>query len=73
LDTVAALADEAHRLGRRVTAPVGEHHGVGLALTAGVDEWAHVPRTAMAEHLLTQAVQQDVTMVTTLGEASLVP
>lgn len=73
LDTVAAIVEEAHRLGRRVTAHVGETQGVSLALAAGVDEWAHMPCTAIAEPLLKQAVQQDVKIVTTLDTLSQCP
>ncbi|MGQ0444889.1 MAG: amidohydrolase family protein [Beijerinckiaceae bacterium] len=69
-EIVNAIVAEAHRLGKRVTAHVGESRGVALALAAGVDEWAHVPCSEIAEDLLRQAVRQGVKVVTTLDTLS---
>lgn len=44
---VAAIVTEAHRLGKRVVAYLGENTGVQRALAAGVDEWAHMPCNAV--------------------------
>lgn len=40
---VSAIVAEAHRLGKRVVAYLGEANGVRRAVAAGVDEWAHMP------------------------------
>ncbi|MGH6821196.1 MAG: amidohydrolase family protein, partial [Methylocella sp.] len=73
LEIVNAIVAEAHRLGKRVTAHVGESQGVALALAAGVDEWAHVPCLEIGEDLLRQAVRQGVKVVTTLDTLSHCP
>jgi imidazolonepropionase-like amidohydrolase len=70
LKTVSAVVEEAHRLGKRVTAHIGEGQGAALALAAGVDEWAHVPCAEVDESVLHQAVRQKVKVVTTLDTMS---
>ncbi len=70
LETVSAIVTEAHRLGKRVTAHIGEGQGAALALAAGVDEWAHVPCAEVDEAVLRQAVRQKVKVVTTLDTMS---
>ncbi|CAG1023396.1 hypothetical protein DOJK_02290 [Patescibacteria group bacterium] len=67
---VKAVVDEAHKLGRKVTAHVAENQGVTIALNAGVDEWAHTPCDVIHEDLLKQAVKQQVTMISTLDTLS---
>jgi hypothetical protein len=57
-EIVGAIVGEAHRLGKIVTAHIGESRGAAIALAAGVDEWAHVPCSAIDEELLRQAVAQ---------------
>lgn len=42
-EEVAAIVAEAHRLGKRVAAYLGEANGVRRAVAAGIDEWAHMP------------------------------
>lgn len=42
-EIVQAVVDEAHRLGKEVTAHVGEKNGMQIAVDTGVDEIAHVP------------------------------
>lgn len=70
LDVVSAIVAEAHRLGRRVTAHLGESQGAALALAAGVDEWAHVPCSEISDELIELAVRQKVKVVTTLDTMS---
>jgi hypothetical protein len=72
-EIVAAIVGEAHRLGKFVTAHIGESRGAAIALAAGVDEWAHVPCAAIDERLLRQAVAQKVKIVTTLDTMSHCP
>lgn len=62
---VKTIVSEAHRLGLKVTAHLGEQRGAEIALQAGVDEWAHVPCAVIPEPLLKQAVAQHVKIVTT--------
>lgn len=71
--TVKAIVEEAHRLGRKVTAHIGEAKGVELAINAHVDEWAHIPCAAIPEPLLKKAVMQQVKIVTTIDTLSNCP
>jgi len=73
LDIAKAVVEEAHQLGKRVSAHLGESQGVAVALAAGIDEWAHVPCIEIPEDLLEQAVQQGVKIVTTLDTLSHCP
>lgn len=68
--TAIAIVEEAHSLGLKVTAHVGENIGVELALNAGVDEFAHIPCAEIDPNLLARAVDQGVKMVTTLDTLS---
>ena len=70
LETVQAIVEEAHSLGRTVTAHVGENEGVKLALDAGVDEWSHVPCAAIDVALVQRAAEQGVKVVTTIDTLS---
>ncbi len=70
---VAAIAEEAHRLGKPTVAHVGEERGVALALEAGIDQWAHVPCMPVPSALLKRAAGQRVTIVTTLDTLSRCP
>jgi imidazolonepropionase-like amidohydrolase len=72
-EIVSAIVVEAHRLGKIVTAHVGESAGAAIALAAGVDEWAHVPCLEIADALIEQAAQQEVKVVTTLDTMSHCP
>ena len=65
-DIVNAITAKAHALGKRVIAHVGENEGFKRALAGGVDEFAHMPCSAIDDSLLQQAVQQGVTFVTTI-------
>lgn len=73
LEIARAVVDEAHRLGKQVSAHVGESKGVALALAAGVDEWAHVPCEPVSDELLNEAVRQGVRILTTLDTLSHCP
>lgn len=73
LEMVQTIVDEAHKLGKKVAAHVGEQQGVELALAAGVDEWAHIPCMEISGDLLQQAVQQGVRIVTTIDTLSHCP
>jgi len=70
LETVSAIVAEAHRLGKLVSAHIGEGLGAKLALAAGVDEWAHVPCAEIDDALLEQVARQGVKVVTTLDTMS---
>ncbi|MEO6421909.1 MAG: hypothetical protein ABIR84_04305 [Candidatus Nitrotoga sp.] len=63
---VRAIVDEAHKNDRKVSAHIAEERGAEVAINAGVDEWAHVPRDIIPESLLKSAVAQNVKIVTTL-------
>lgn len=67
---VKAIVDEAHQHDRKVTAHLAETNGVKIALSAGVDEWAHIPCDAIADDLLKQAVAHKVKIVTTFDTLS---
>lgn len=71
--TVQAIVEEAHRLGRKVTAHIGESEGAELAINAHIDEWAHVPCAVIPETLLKKAVAQQVKIVTTIDTLSKCP
>lgn len=73
LDIVKAIVEAAHSLGKRVAAHVGEKEGVVLSLAGGVDEWVHVPCSPIEEALLKKAVEQGVTIVTTIDTLSHCP
>jgi len=73
LETTSAIVAEAHRLGRKVSAHIGEGSGAALSLAAGVDEWAHVPCAEVDPEILRQAVGQGVAVVTTLDALSHCP
>jgi len=65
-----AIVDEAHKLGRKVTAHVGEVTGVKIANLAGVDEWAHFPCADIPAPHLQQAAKQGVKIVSTIDTLS---
>jgi imidazolonepropionase-like amidohydrolase len=72
-EIASAIVAEAHRLGKIVTAHVGENAGATIALAAGVDEWAHAPCLEIDDALIAQAAQQKVRVVTTLDTMSHCP
>lgn len=69
-NTVKAIVDEAHKLGRKVTAHLGEAKGAKIAVAAGIDEWAHMPCAVIPEALLKTAVAHKVKIVATLDTLS---
>jgi hypothetical protein len=72
-NVVKAIVDEAHNLGRKVTAHIGEAKGAKIAVDAGIDEWAHMPCDIIPTALLKRAVAQNVTIVSTLDTLSKCP
>jgi hypothetical protein len=70
---VKAIVDEAHKLGRKVAAHIGEAKGAKIAVDAGIDEWAHLPCAIIPDALLKKAVAQKVTTITTLDTLSKCP
>jgi imidazolonepropionase-like amidohydrolase len=70
---VQAIADEAHKQGRKVTAHIGEAKGAKIAIEAGIDEWAHMPCDIIPDALLKKAMAQNVKIVTTLDTLSKCP
>lgn len=68
--TVAAIVDEAHRLGKRTIAHIAEERGVAIALDAGVDQWAHVPCMSVPDQLLNRAAKQGIVVITTIDTLS---
>ena len=67
---VQAVVDEAHRLGLKVAAHIGEEQGARLALETGVDEWAHVPCAPLSEEVIARAAAQQVAVIGTLDTLS---
>jgi imidazolonepropionase-like amidohydrolase len=72
-EIVTAIVAESHRLGKIVTAHIGENSGAAIALAAGVDEWAHAPCLEIDDAFIAQAAQQKVKVVTTLDTMSHCP
>ncbi|MGE0591677.1 MAG: amidohydrolase family protein [Vicinamibacterales bacterium] len=70
---VAAIVDEAHRLGKRTIAHLSDDAGVTVALDAGVDAWAHVPCLPVDGALLRRAAERGTIVVTTLDTLSACP
>ena len=67
---VRAIVEEAHRHDLKVTAHIGEEQGARLAVTAGVDEWAHMPCGPITGRVLKLAAEQGVKIVSTLDTLS---
>jgi imidazolonepropionase-like amidohydrolase len=70
LDLTKAIVDEAHKLGKIVTAHIGDDQGAKIALEAKVDEWAHIPCAEIADETATKAGQMKIHVVTTLDTMS---
>jgi hypothetical protein len=56
-EIVNAIVDKAHGLNKRVIVHAGEEIGFERALTAGIDEFAHIPCAAINPDLLQQAAK----------------
>lgn len=70
-DIVNAIVVKAHSLGKGVIAHVGEDTGFERALSAGIDEFAHMPCAAINPALLEQAANRSgLTFVTTIDTLS---
>ncbi len=72
-EVVQAVVDEAHRLGKKVTAHVGEAQGLAMAIDAGVDEMAHVPCDLIPttpRDLLQEAVDKGIRFLSTVDTFS---
>lgn len=72
-EIVSSIVAEAHRMGKIVTAHIGENNGAAIALSTGVDEWAHVPCMEIDDALIAQAANQKIKVVTTLDTMSHCP
>lgn len=70
LELVQAIVEEAHNLNKITTAHIGERMGAAIAVSAGVDEWAHIPCEEIDDDTLKLAVQRNVRIVTTLDTMS---
>lgn len=70
LPIVRAIVEEAHALGRKVTAHIAEAAGAQIALDAGIDEWAHTPCMSLPDGQLKRAVEQQVRIVSTIDTLS---
>ena len=66
-ETLAALCDEAHRHGKRVSAHVNCADYVPVLLRAGIDEMAHACGERLGNEVLQTMVQQHVAMTPTLS------
>jgi imidazolonepropionase-like amidohydrolase len=69
-EVVRAIVEEAHGHGRIVSAHLSGPAGAGLALEAGVDEWAHVPCDPISDDLVARAAAAGVRVVSTLDTES---
>ncbi len=70
VELVRAIVEEAHSLNKITTAHVGERSGAAIAVSAGVDEWAHIPCEEIDDDTLKLAVQRNIRIVTTLDTMS---
>lgn len=65
-DQVNWIVSEAHSLGKKVLAHVGENTGFVIAKNAGVDILAHMPCAALDHELLHEAVHDGMKFMTTI-------
>jgi imidazolonepropionase-like amidohydrolase len=70
---VKSIVNEAHDLGKIVTAHISDNFGAEISIEAGVDEWAHIPCLEIDETTLRQAVDHKIRIVTTLDTMSHCP
>ena len=61
-----SIVDQAHIKGRKVTAYFGNDAGAQRALTAGVDEWAHMPCELLTGSVITKAGSKKIAIDTTI-------
>ncbi|MDD4797315.1 MAG: amidohydrolase family protein [Eubacteriales bacterium] len=67
INILAAICDEAHKLGKRVSAHVNRHEQLKTLLEAGIDEAAHACFDRIAEETLEYMVAHQVYMTPTLS------
>ncbi len=65
-EQVEWIVSEAHFLGKKVLAHVGENEGFQIALNAHVDTMAHIPCTAIDGELLHDALHHGMKFITTI-------
>ncbi|MCQ8130197.1 amidohydrolase family protein [Methylomonas rivi] len=63
---VGWIVSEAHQLGKKVLAHVGENNGFQIAYGAGVDTLAHMPCAALDPILLHEAVHDGMKFISTI-------
>ena len=61
-----SIVDEAHKIGLKVTAYFGNNAGAQRALTAGVDEWAHMPCELLTGSVIDDAGSKKIAIDTTI-------
>ena len=61
-----SIVDQAHKKGKKVTAYFGNDAGAQRALTAGVDEWAHMPCELLTGSVITKAGSKKIAIDTTI-------
>jgi imidazolonepropionase-like amidohydrolase len=72
-DIVKSIVDEAHGLGKIVTAHISDNLGAEVSIEAGVDEWAHIPCMQIDDSTLQHAVNLKIRIITTLDTMSHCP
>ena len=61
-----SIVDQAHKKGLKVTAYFGNDAGAQRALTAGVDEWAHMPCELLTGSVIAEAGSKKIAIDTTI-------
>ena len=61
-----SIVDQAHKKGLKVTAYFGNDAGAQRALTAGVDEWAHMPCELLSGSVIAEAGSKKIAIDTTI-------
>jgi imidazolonepropionase-like amidohydrolase len=61
-----SIVDQAHKKGKKVTAYFGNDAGAQRALTAGVDEWAHMPCELLSGSVIAEAGRKQIAIDTTI-------
>lgn len=69
-EVLVAIVTKAHDLGLPVIAHVGEQTGFDLAVSAGVDEFAHIPCAEVTQESMTAAVAVGIRFQTTTDTLS---
>ena len=69
-EVLSAIVTKAHEFGLPVIAHVGEQTGFDLAVSAGVDEFAHIPCAEVTQESITEAVAAGMRFQTTTNTLS---